>query len=63
MSTSIFREAFFGVIQMRINSIFRKYPEGWLMRNAEVQLRNKIPWCNIILSKEIIPQSAFRIPK
>ena len=25
MSTSIFREAFFGVIQMRINSIFRKY--------------------------------------
>jgi dolichol-phosphate mannosyltransferase len=28
MSTSIFREAFFGVIQMRINSIFRKYPEG-----------------------------------
>jgi len=28
MSTSIFREAFLGVIQMRINSIFRKYPEG-----------------------------------
>jgi len=28
MSTSIFREAFFGVIQMRINAIFRKYPEG-----------------------------------
>ena len=28
MSTRIFREAFFGVIQMRINSIFRKYPEG-----------------------------------
>ncbi|HVS91506.1 MAG TPA: polyprenol monophosphomannose synthase [Mucilaginibacter sp.] len=28
MSTSIFREAFFGVIQMRINSVFRKYPEG-----------------------------------
>ncbi len=28
MSTSIFREAFWGVIQMRINSIFRKYPEG-----------------------------------
>jgi dolichol-phosphate mannosyltransferase len=28
MSTSIFREAFFGVVQMRINSIFRKYPEG-----------------------------------
>jgi len=28
MSTSIFREAFIGVIQMRINSIFRKYPEG-----------------------------------
>ena len=28
MSTSIFREAFFGVIHMRINSIFRKYPEG-----------------------------------
>lgn len=28
MSTSIFREAVFGVIQMRINSIFRKYPEG-----------------------------------
>ena len=28
MSTSIFREAFFGVIQMRVNSIFRKYPEG-----------------------------------
>ncbi|MFI5161533.1 MAG: polyprenol monophosphomannose synthase [Sphingobacteriales bacterium] len=28
MSTSIFREAFFGVIQMRINSMFRKYPEG-----------------------------------
>jgi dolichol-phosphate mannosyltransferase len=27
MSTSIFKEAFFGVIQMRINSIFRKYPE------------------------------------
>jgi dolichol-phosphate mannosyltransferase len=28
MSTSIFREAFLGVIQMKINSIFRKYPEG-----------------------------------
>jgi dolichol-phosphate mannosyltransferase len=28
MSTSIFREAFFGVIQMKVNSIFRKYPEG-----------------------------------
>lgn len=28
MSTRIFREAFFGVIQMRINAIFRKYPEG-----------------------------------
>jgi dolichol-phosphate mannosyltransferase len=28
MSTSIFREAVIGVIQMRINSIFRKYPEG-----------------------------------
>ncbi|MGZ3873230.1 MAG: polyprenol monophosphomannose synthase [Mucilaginibacter sp.] len=28
MSTSIFREAFIGVIQMKINSIFRKYPEG-----------------------------------
>ncbi len=28
MSTGIFREAFWGVIQMRINAIFRKYPEG-----------------------------------
>jgi dolichol-phosphate mannosyltransferase len=28
MSTGIFREAFIGVIQMKINSIFRKYPEG-----------------------------------
>lgn len=28
MSTRIFREAFFGVIQMRINAIFRRYPEG-----------------------------------
>ena len=28
MSGSIFREAVFGVIQMKINSIFRKYPEG-----------------------------------
>jgi len=28
MSTGIFKEAFFGVIQMRINSIFRKYPEN-----------------------------------
>jgi len=28
MSGSIFREAVFGVIQMRINAIFRKYPEG-----------------------------------
>jgi dolichol-phosphate mannosyltransferase len=28
MSTGIFREAFLGVIQMKINSIFRKYPEG-----------------------------------
>lgn len=28
MSTRIFREAFFGVIQMKINSVFRKYPEG-----------------------------------
>jgi dolichol-phosphate mannosyltransferase len=28
MSTSIFKEAFWGVIQMKINSIFRKYPEG-----------------------------------
>ena len=28
MSTRIFREAFFGVIQMKINSLFRKYPEG-----------------------------------
>lgn len=27
MSTRIFREAFLGVIQMRLNSIFRKYPE------------------------------------
>ena len=28
MSTRIFREAFLGVIQMKINSIFRQYPEG-----------------------------------
>lgn len=28
MSTSIFREAVFGVIQMRVNAMFRKYPEG-----------------------------------
>ena len=28
MSTGIFKEAVFGVIQMKINSIFRKYPEG-----------------------------------
>lgn len=28
MSTGIFREAFIGVIHMKINSIFRKYPEG-----------------------------------
>ena len=28
MSTGIFREAFIGVIQMKFNSIFRKYPEG-----------------------------------
>ena len=28
MSTGIFREAFVGVIHMRINSMFRKYPEG-----------------------------------
>jgi dolichol-phosphate mannosyltransferase len=28
MSKGIFKEAFWGVIQMRINSIFRKYPEG-----------------------------------
>lgn len=28
MSKGIFKEAFFGVIQMKINSIFRKYPEG-----------------------------------
>jgi dolichol-phosphate mannosyltransferase len=28
MSSSIFKEAVWGVIQMRINSIFRKYPEG-----------------------------------
>jgi dolichol-phosphate mannosyltransferase len=28
MSKGIFREAVFGVIQMKINSIFRKYPEG-----------------------------------
>ena len=28
MSTGIFKEAFFGVIQMKINSISRKYPEG-----------------------------------
>jgi dolichol-phosphate mannosyltransferase len=28
MSTRIFREAAFGVIQMRINAMFRKYPEG-----------------------------------
>ena len=28
MSTSIFREAVFGVLQMRINAMFRKYPEG-----------------------------------
>ncbi|MBL4674987.1 MAG: polyprenol monophosphomannose synthase [Mucilaginibacter sp.] len=28
MSSGIFKEAFFGVIQMKINSIFRKYPEG-----------------------------------
>lgn len=28
MSKGIFREAFLGVLQMRFNSIFRKYPEG-----------------------------------
>lgn len=28
MSGGIFYEAFFGVIQMKLNSIFRKYPEG-----------------------------------
>ena len=28
MSGGIFKEAFFGVIRMRLNSIFRKYPEG-----------------------------------
>ncbi|WP_454803001.1 polyprenol monophosphomannose synthase [Mucilaginibacter phyllosphaerae] len=28
MSSGIFKEAFFGVIQMKVNSIFRKYPEG-----------------------------------
>ncbi len=28
MSGGIFKEAFIGVIQMKINSIFRKYPEG-----------------------------------
>jgi len=28
MSKGIFREAIFGVIQMKINSVFRKYPEG-----------------------------------
>lgn len=28
MSKGIFKEAIFGVIQMKINSIFRKYPEG-----------------------------------
>jgi dolichol-phosphate mannosyltransferase len=28
MSSGIFKEAFFGVLQMKINSIFRKYPEG-----------------------------------
>ncbi|TSD67092.1 polyprenol monophosphomannose synthase [Inquilinus sp. KBS0705] len=28
MSSGIFKEAFIGVIQMKINSIFRKYPEG-----------------------------------
>jgi dolichol-phosphate mannosyltransferase len=28
MSTGIFKEAFWGVIQMKINSVFRKYPEG-----------------------------------
>jgi dolichol-phosphate mannosyltransferase len=28
MSKGIFKEAFLGVIRMRINSIFRKYPEG-----------------------------------
>jgi dolichol-phosphate mannosyltransferase len=28
MSTGIFKEAVFGVLQMKINSIFRKYPEG-----------------------------------
>ncbi|MEO6520236.1 MAG: polyprenol monophosphomannose synthase [Mucilaginibacter sp.] len=28
MSGGIFKEAFFGVIRMRINSIFKKYPEG-----------------------------------
>lgn len=28
MSGGIFKEAFFGVIRMRINAMFRKYPEG-----------------------------------
>jgi dolichol-phosphate mannosyltransferase len=28
MSSGIFGEAIFGVIKMKINSIFRKYPEG-----------------------------------
>jgi dolichol-phosphate mannosyltransferase len=28
MSTRIFREAFLGVIQMKFNSLFKKYPHG-----------------------------------
>jgi dolichol-phosphate mannosyltransferase len=28
MSSGIFKEAVFGVLQMKINSVFRKYPEG-----------------------------------
>ncbi|MBC7399805.1 MAG: polyprenol monophosphomannose synthase, partial [Mucilaginibacter sp.] len=28
MSKGIFKEAVLGVLRMRINSIFRKYPEG-----------------------------------
>jgi dolichol-phosphate mannosyltransferase len=33
MSTGIFKEAVFGVIQMKINSLFRRYQEGHLKLN------------------------------
>ncbi len=42
MSTRIFREAFLGVIQIKINSWFRKYPTAKKVFNEEAQAQTHV---------------------